>query len=61
MLLRISHGVVYISNLLFFSRMNVFYCVDIPQTVYYSPLLIDTWVVSNLGTIIQKAGLLRWR
>ena len=38
MLLRTSHGVVYISNLLFFSCMNVFHCVDIPQTLLFSTI-----------------------
>ena len=37
-LLRTSHGVVYISNSLFFSCMNVFHCVDIPQTLLFSTI-----------------------
>ena len=41
----------------FYSCMNTFHFVDIPQSVYYYLLLRDSWVVSNLGAVIRKAAL----
>lgn len=41
----------------FYSCMNIFHCVAIPQSVYSYLLLRDSWVVSNLGAVIHKAAL----